>query len=153
MLYELTITLNPKIYKYTALEQFKRTSKIVYKIFSLSCRYDVTVVAELTKQENIHYHCMVELKDRPEKSHLINVFRKHGLLGRYTLEPIKYEHNYIDYMKKDISQTFEVLGRCPIVVDDYGIFDYKEEKDNLCICKSNRHTRSYILKNFFTSEE
>jgi len=60
MKYELTLTLRPIYYQYTPQNQFNMANMILFDILS---PYEVSLVAELTNEQNIHFHGLIELED------------------------------------------------------------------------------------------
>lgn len=116
--YEFTLTLRPRLYDRTPDEQFVYTSAILqnecFRGFTVSC------VAELTKENNIHYHGMVHLKDFKQRNAFLNTFRKYNnIFGRKTCTPIRKETDWIMYMRKDTKETQQILGKDPWVSDAF----------------------------------
>ena len=62
MKYELTVTLKPMMYRLTAREQFEYTKPIMINILNSMFGDNYTCVAELTGENNVHYHCLIELR-------------------------------------------------------------------------------------------
>lgn len=123
MFYELTLTLRPRLYKESTRGQFELTHHIVRSILYSVCSSKATIVAELTGENNIHYHCLIELRDLNQRAVLLNKFRSYDhIFGKKTCQAVQYYESYIQYLVKDHSITREVLGRCPIVVDDYEVY-------------------------------
>lgn len=129
MKYELTLTLRPQLYRMSAKEQFEYTRTLFEDIFrdfpNPKRRIMRTIVAELTGEHNIHYHCVVELADLTEKDTLMNRFRKHNkVFGRKTCNQVMYENSYSKYILKHVidgSTRTVIKDYCPIVIDDFGI--------------------------------
>lgn len=118
MKYEVTVTLKPLMYQWTAKEQYRMTKEKIYEIFQ--DKIPSTVVAELTKDHNIHYHCMVNLDTIEEKDKFLNKFRRYKEFGKKSCSQVKFEDSYKEYMKKDIETTKRIIGD-PIVTDGFGI--------------------------------
>lgn len=132
MKYEVTLTLRPHLYQFTPNKQFQLTSELLWKItepWGECC----TFVAELTNENNIHYHGVVVLNDLMERNRFLNRFRPHAkVFGRKTCMQVKYELSYEEYMRKDFKYTEEIIGHCPIVRDAHSIFSMKKfEEDRL----------------------
>lgn len=107
------------MYQFKASEQFKMTCDA---ICSVLIGYQASAIAELTGEHNVHYHCMVEIKDILDKDKFLNRFRKYTkLLGRKTCTQVVYEDSYRKYMKKDLEETRLILHD-PILRDSFGIF-------------------------------
>lgn len=123
MFYELTLTLRPRMYKESSRGQFELTAHLVRSTLYAVCNSKATIIAELTGENNIHYHCLIELKDLNQRAVLLNKFRSHDhIFGKKTCTPVQYYDSYIQYLVKDHKITREVLGICPIVTDDYEIY-------------------------------
>lgn len=119
-LHELTCTLRPILYAKTPKQQFEITSIYMKQILA---PYRYSGIAELTKEHNVHYHCVVDITDLAEKDKLLNRFRQFNkFLGRKTLEMVRYEESYMSYMIKDYQITSKIIGD-PILKDDYNIID------------------------------
>lgn len=127
-LHELTITLKPALYSLSASEQFKRTSSILFQLFSI---YEVSCVAEVTKTHNVHYHCLINIDNIFHKDGLIQKLKKHKEFGRFSFEQVRYEETYMKYMVKDIVITKVLLERDPVVVDFYGIVHKVQNWDEI----------------------
>lgn len=119
MRYEFTLTLKPALYRHSAKEQYRITSNIVHEIIG---NYKVSVVAELTSQNNIHYHGIVELTDFAHRDAFINKIRQwHKEMGRYSCSQLVDEPVWIEYMRKNTSKTDSVINKWPWVKDDFKI--------------------------------
>lgn len=117
MQYEFTITLHPRNYGKSAIDQSKLIEKLVLE--DLAC-YSISAVHELTQIENIHVHCVIQLTPE-EKTNLCNWLRKdrvRKIIGRCTLTQIKDYPKWIDYMKKDLEKTQKIIKRDPILIDN-----------------------------------
>lgn len=120
MLYEITVTLKPTMYGLTPTEQYKLTKAYMREVLE---GYQSSCVAELTQEQNVHYHCMVKLDDVKHKTKLLNRFRKYHqkVFGRKSCTQVCYENSYKKYMAKDLKATQEVLGLDPVVTDAFGV--------------------------------
>lgn len=118
MKYEFTQTLRPMMYKHSAQEQFNITVPLLWEAFrGLKC----SCVAELTTENNIHYHAMIELKDHVQRDMFINRLRRYNTkLGRRTVDQIEHEPEYILYMRKDCDETEKII-KTSHVQDDFQI--------------------------------
>lgn len=116
MRYELTVTLRPLLYRHSPAEQLRMTWPVLNDLLDET---RATVVAELTQEENIHYHCLLELADARQKTRLLNRFRRyHNLFGRKTISQVLDELAYTKYMQKDLAVTRPVIGRDACLMDD-----------------------------------
>jgi hypothetical protein len=85
--------------------------------------FEFSIVAELTQDMNVHYHCMVNVPDLTWKSYLLNLFRKHSTyFGRKTISVLMNYHTWKAYMIKDIKNT-QVSIKDPIVSNQHDLFD------------------------------
>lgn len=120
MKYEFTLTLRPSLYNLTPKEQFNKlydTLRDILKHWTCSC------IAELTKENNVHYHGMIELTDFKDRDSFLNRFRKYNKwFGRKSCTQLKNEPEWILYIRKDMKETEEILGKSPQVDDDFEIF-------------------------------
>lgn len=123
MQYELTVTLRPAMYKYSAEEQFEKSKPWMVTIL---LNYQVSCVAELTQSNNVHYHAIIELKDHIERDKLINKIRQYKMLGKISCSQLINNTKWIAYLQKDYSQTMKIIKTHPDVRDYYGIFGHKE---------------------------
>lgn len=141
MKFELTITLKPFMYTYTAKEQFRMTrDKLVDIIGKRRC----TAVAELTRENNIHYHCIVNVEGELDRDSLLNRFRPHSkIFGKKSLEQVRYEDSFEKYVCKDIQRVALIIGHYPVIMDGYNIDQrdffprLKEEKQELMDYRTN----------------
>lgn len=127
--YSLTVTLKPLQYKEFAEKQYDNTCMyLINKLTMLNCQY--TLVAEMTKACNIHYHGTIEFlkchKNQHHRKYLIDHFRNDKMIGYVCMKQITDEPGWIEYIKKDIVGTTEVLNRRPILKDDFDYFDMDE---------------------------
>lgn len=130
MKYELTVTLRPCMYTLTAAEQFKATSTILKIILDKFCQgAKFTAVAELTNENNIHYHCLLDIETLYDRDKLLNSFRWkgcHNIFGRKTCTQVKYEESYLRYMVKNTIYTSSIIdNKNPIICDYYKAYSYK----------------------------
>lgn len=113
----ITITLKPKLYSFTAEQQFRFTYKYVEACTNVL--EDYCCVAELTKDGNVHYHLWTvgdhgifidRLKKYTECIGIINVTKlKHAII----LE--EQAQNTYNYMTKDIERTYSRIRNTKMV--------------------------------------
>lgn len=119
MKFELTVTLKPYMYTFTAKEQFKMTRDKLVDIIGKRC---CTAVAELTRENNIHYHCIVNVEGELDRDALLNRFRPHSkIFGKKSLEQVRYEASFEKYVCKDIQRVALIIGQYPVIMDGYCI--------------------------------
>jgi len=109
----LTVTLNPQWYSRKACDQFKQTKdtlKHILKKFS----DNFCMIAELTKQGNVHYHGWIVYRHMHEttKQHLLDTLKVLGL--SHINETIKNQTRVLEYMTKHVKFTNEFINN-PIV--------------------------------------
>lgn len=119
--YAVTLTLNPKLYKYEISDQYDKTRELVR-----DCPFKVTCIAESTSQYNLHYHCVMSVK-LPVKDARKAIFDWHRKLlkefgKQMVVKQIDDYQGWVDYLSKDLRKSSETLGRPPILRDDHGIF-------------------------------
>lgn len=117
----LTVTLSPKLYKFSNFLQFEMTHNILYSILNKYCSHYVCVV-EHTKQGNIHYHCILTTTNFKKTILLANDIKKNKLFGFIKLDG-KGIINILKcatYLVKDIEFTSTVFNshrkNAPIVM-------------------------------------
>lgn len=122
MLYEITLTLRPQMYRYDSKEQYVMCKPLLDKVFKRSdpkASYKVSLVAELTSEDNIHFHGIIDLTDFGHRHRLINNLRQfHTIFGRKSISQLVDYSKWVEYINKDKSKTRKLLG-CPIVYDDH----------------------------------
>lgn len=119
MLYELTLTLRPFLYNKTAQEQYDFMFPILRAILG---QYKCSCIAELTQENNVHYHAKVELKNFVHRDKLLNQLRQYNkYLGRKTCTQLMNEPLYDEYMRKDTAVTMLVITD-PYLMDTFEVF-------------------------------
>lgn len=118
MKYEYTITLKPRMYRDPPQDQFNLTSKILIDVFT---GYKISCIAELTRDNNVHYHCMADFESEECRNRFINRLRRYSnMFGRRTWSQLINETAWINYLNKDKRHTKEII-KDPIVCDHFGI--------------------------------
>lgn len=120
--YAFTITLQPKLYRYKPEEQYDKTYMHIAKVLkALNSR--VTLVAELTRSANIHYHGVIQFINFKPKSNLTvsfhNAFRGDKYAGFIKIIPIDNESKWIEYISKDVTDTTETIIRPSIILNEF----------------------------------
>jgi hypothetical protein len=125
MTHFITITIKPKLYKYTSHTQFDLTWVHVHCV--LMRAYESIFVAEHTKQGNIHYHAMFK-GDNMAFMSIINGLKKDRMLGHIHVSPpfdggLACKARAYIYMCKDVNDTMKQLGktRNPVFYSDIGV--------------------------------
>lgn len=109
--YELTITLLPKLYKYTSNEQFEKTKNFINSLRG----YKVTCVAELTQTFNVHYHMIISSEHNTTPGeNILDILRQyHNMFGKKSFSQVMDYNKWTTYLKK---KPYAVL------IDDYHLF-------------------------------
>lgn len=76
----ITVTLKPKVYKYSSITQLELTNNVLYQIL-YNCTDSFICVAEHTKQGNVHYHALVYFHTDSSFILLMNKLRKQKEFG------------------------------------------------------------------------
>lgn len=119
MKHELTLTLRPLLYTRTPLEQFNTVTPLLRVALH---GYKYSMVAELTKEFNIHYHGIIDIHGPIQKNALLNKLRPlNRFLGRKRCEAVRFEESYENYIKADLKETQQIVTD-PVVKDDYKLF-------------------------------
>lgn len=142
VLYAITITLQPKLYKYKLEEQYDRTYLHVGKqLKALGTKVDL--IAEITKHNcNLHYHGILKFYNFKPKTNLIikfyDHFRMDPIIGFVNIRQMDDEQGWKDYITKEIYYTKESLDRMPIVINEISKFklcnDYGHMKIDEYLC-------------------
>lgn len=131
--YSATVTLKPIMYKMTAEEQYDNTKQdLCEMLYKLNTNF--TIVAELTKGMNLHYHLVVQFRSFKPKDNLmkkfIDHFRNHKKFGYVSIRQIDDEPGWQAYISKDIDVTYESIRRPPIIYDDFKYYDDMKYMDH-----------------------
>lgn len=128
--YSFTLTLKPKrLFQQEPEKQYDNTMyHVVNMLNSLNAKY--TLIIELTKSFNIHYHGIISflLQDNEfdcMKS-FYSLFRKDEKIGYIYLKQITDFPGWIEYLRKDLYKTFMCVGRRIIIQDNYNVFTKEE---------------------------
>jgi len=130
--YCITITLLPRLYKENAESQYDQTAYELKEI--IKPLKDTILVAELTKNFNIHYHLYSRLPivSRNPVKYFVDQFRKSKLFGFVNLSQCKNDENWLTYIFKSVKETYEAVGRPPIIIlDDFYIKQFIENYPDL----------------------
>lgn len=121
--YAFTVTLKPVLFRYNADEQVRKTaSELETYINGMSSEF--TLVAELTKNANVHYHGIIKFpinRITNINKYWKDKFRNHKLFGFVDIKVMDDEDGWIDYISKDFVETNNSL--CfPIISDSLASF-------------------------------
>lgn len=123
--YFITITLKPKLYKYSSGTQFDISKPEVDKL--LYSVYEYVSVAEMTVEGNCHWHAICRFSNDLNRIRFIDCVKKNRTLGyiKVTPKPVDSKESLdraFQYMKKDVSTTTSLLHTAnykPIVLSDH----------------------------------
>lgn len=92
-----------------------------------------TVVAEITKAGDIHYHAVLNSEDdyKGLQYNLACVIKDSKIFGFFVLKEIKDMEGWITYMTKDLESTHKLLNRPAVVRDDLSIIKVQEKFGNM----------------------
>lgn len=126
--YAYTLTLRPKMYSKEPESQYDETYEYVRrKLSSLTQHY--TLIAEITKSFNVHYHGVLKFELVPKMvcdKEFHRCFRNDTYIGYVNISQIKNDVTWKEYLKKDLVHTLNSLNRRPLIWDTYDWFDSEE---------------------------
>lgn len=122
--YAFTVTLRSKLYADPAEVQYDKTYKEVLQILNaISSQF--TLVAELTKAFNVHYHGVISWASIPKGVNLrkkfTDAFRPSKQIGYVNIKQIENDAGWNEYITKSLVETRDSLSRPPIVHDWFNI--------------------------------
>lgn len=115
--YFITITLKPKLYKYSSTTQYELSYGTIQHILHTTVQ-DYEVVPEHTKDGNLHYHAWIYSSNPCAKILCLNRLKRDRSLGYIKLTPeiIIKEDQIIrvqEYLCKEFSYTVKILRSVP----------------------------------------
>lgn len=124
--YAFTVTLKPKRwFDWPAEEQYDATAMpLAEYLKTIGCK--VTLVCELTKAYNVHYHGIITLplvKNANLMKRFVDSFRRSKDYGFVNIKPIDNEIGWIEYINKSLADTCKSINRRPIIIDKFNVFD------------------------------
>lgn len=122
--FAFTVTLKPKHYLENPEVQYDRTIHSLYSIVTMLAK-EITCIAELTKNGNIHYHGMITMPVQTQSCEIRfkNAFRKSKDFGFINFKQCNNDEGWAEYMSKNLTQTMKDIGRPPILKDQFRILD------------------------------
>lgn len=125
--YEITLTLRPHMYRHPADAQHRLCKEYLQTIFKRDLMVGhprhrkLTLVAELTQENNVHYHGIVRLTGHVDRARLLERFREyHKIFGKKTVTQLMDYPKWVKYINKDVAKTADIIGD-PVVCDDYTV--------------------------------
>lgn len=127
--YAFTITLKPKMFVHPLKKQLALTKDVLKELFSLTCA-QYTLVAEVTKNFNIHYHGIVNfhvINEFHNSDHYIcmfkDCFRKSSQFGYTVVKVIDDFPKWSAYILKDRQKTYSLTHVHPMLHDGHELED------------------------------
>lgn len=120
--YSITITLKPSLYNKPYETQFDETAVNITNLFG-TCK--LTLIAELTKTYNIHYHGLISVPlshGRDPRKYIFDQLRKYSKVGKSQVDQATDYNGWHAYISKDIKNNIQNAIIYPIVKDDYEMF-------------------------------
>lgn len=125
VLYFATVTLLPCMYKGNLEAQYEATYKEIFRIckdMSSTC----SIIAESTKNYNIHYHLLICFKNYKVRTNLrkmfIDKFRNNELFGFVNITQVEDLNGVVQYCLKEYKQTTKDLNAPSIICDELHLF-------------------------------
>lgn len=115
-----TVTLKPIMYKVDIDKQYDETANEL-EVYLKSISEKLTIVAEITKSFNVHYHGI--MKGNTTKRQFINAFRNDKKFGFVQCTMLVHWEKCCQYISKEVAHTTQEIGRRAILRDDFDIFD------------------------------
>lgn len=111
------------MFKYEPEKQYDDTWKhIVCHLQLISSKF--TLVAELTKCYNLHFHGMIYLTKGPKEFY--SLFRNDIQVGFVNIKQTTNDKGWIEYISKEFTKTKNAIQRRPIIRDYYDMFDEEQ---------------------------
>lgn len=124
-LWFITITLKPKLYKYSSVTQYEMSVNIVEAILR-NHTDSYVLVTELTASANIHYHAIIQIRDKYQMCTLLNKIKRVRELGNSKVndKPVVELQRTFEYMLKEVNVTRKVIST-PNYKPEVLKFDYE----------------------------
>lgn len=123
--YAFTVTLKPVLFKDIAEQQYDKTQEVLVNTlrnFALGRSY--TIVAEMTKNCNIHYHGILKCPLNKYKNVIKSfkdTFRHSKVFGFVDIKVMDDEDGWIEYITKELRTTHYELNRHPKIFDGLSV--------------------------------
>lgn len=120
MRFAVTMTVSPKLFKNKAEHQYDDTVYVIIEYLRKIDHMGYTLVAEITKNANIHYHMMIDVKDMSLMKFtklFKDLLRSENKLGFSCVKLVDNEKGWTEYMLKDYNETYKLIGR-PVIIND-----------------------------------
>lgn len=126
--FAVTLTFRPPVFRYKAEDQHDRHHVDVCDVLRGLGRF--SLVAELTKSSNVHFHALLECdgSEVAVRKRVNDAVRRHPVIGFCCTKLCTDEPGWADYMSKEVSDYHEVMKRHPIIADGLDIFSRVDKK-------------------------
>lgn len=123
--YAATITLKPRMYQYKAEQQYDMTYPDLIKHLECNGFTEYTIIAELTKNYNIHYHMTITFKNIKlnNMKKFVDTFRKSQVFGFVNIKQIDDEPGWQEYISKQFEEFKQSTDRRPVIKDKFNYYD------------------------------
>lgn len=125
--FAVTFTLLPKLYNHVCGHQYELSRDILYNALA-SVGFYCTLICEVTKQCNVHYHGIIASKgpalcEDKAKMLIKNCFRDSKVIGyQYRCNHLTDYGGWMEYITKDLRRTKEISMIDPIFKDEFKVF-------------------------------
>lgn len=120
--YTVTLTLKPTHLRKDLAD--KQMTKHVCAVVDFIRRFGrFTLVQELTKASNIHYHALLEASGclTAVRKRINDAAKNHPTVGFCCTKLCDNEPGWLDYMTKDSDEFYETMGSPSLIEDELGV--------------------------------
>lgn len=126
--FSLTLTTKGPFRKKDPSDQFDELRTI---LTHLPPFVKATLIAECHQDYTVHVHGIFSIdlavapskyNDTPRKF-LYDYYRSSKIIGFMKIDQITSFDDWVNYLKKNLKETYKALNRFPIIIDNYSIFD------------------------------
>lgn len=133
MSFAITLTLNPKLFHHDCVTQHNLFMQELCKLCE-ACAWRVSLVLELTKSFNCHYHGFIQIpidkKSKKSIQHRItDILRTNKIIGYTYIKDIDNDQIWLEYTTKEITTTFKETGIYPVCKDDIDLYEISSTFD------------------------
>lgn len=128
-IHAITITLNPKMFCMEPVMQRNALQGLLNSICENNEDIRISLIAELTKAQNIHGHGLVQVRIPQGNKQTVpflcaKVFRPLKDIGYICVKQIEDYDGWLEYITKEISITRHNLEESPILLDYINAFGW-----------------------------
>lgn len=117
----ITQTLSPKLYKYSAIKQFRFTVNDIISVLDYVGN-DYCMVTELTNEGNVHYHFWIVFKEGFTGANYLDIMKYNTRFGFSKISKensnktmLAMKMDTYNYMLKDVYKSYQLI-RCSSIV-------------------------------------